>query len=123
LRPESVLAVGRQDMQVDLGARIVPAEDDTQFAARLLGVGFVELQTAARAAGGDDLDAVAARPERPGLDEASLFVGVQRHVDAVDDQPAGLAILAGLPELPLDQRAVLLAAAVDRRLRIGGDDG
>ena len=32
LRPESVLAVGCQDMQVDLGARIVPAEDDAQFA-------------------------------------------------------------------------------------------
>jgi hypothetical protein len=123
LRPESVLAVGRQDVQIDFGMRVVPAENDAQPAACLLGMVFVELQAAARAAGGDDFDAVAARPECPGFDEAPLLVGIQRHVDAVDDQPAGLAILAGLPELPFDQRAILLAAAIDRRLRVSRDDG
>ncbi|KFB72625.1 MAG: hypothetical protein AW09_002180 [Candidatus Accumulibacter phosphatis] len=117
-----MLAVGRQDVQIDFGARIVPAKDHAQLAVRLLGMVFIKLQTATSAAWGDDLDTVAAWPEGPGFDEAPLRIGVQRHVDAVDNQSAGRAILARLPQLSFDQGAIFLSTTIDRRFRVSRDD-
>lgn len=124
MRPVGVLAIGGDDMQVELGLRIVPTQHHAHARRQLGAIGLVELYALEDlAVGAADLDAVGAVAERIGADEAPGAVGIERERIAVDHQALGALGADQFAQVSFDQAAAALAAAIDGRSRIGDTRG
>ncbi|MNO76865.1 hypothetical protein D3C76_679520 [compost metagenome] len=119
-RPERMLAVRGDDVQVELGFRIVPAQHHANPRRSAQVVGFIELHALERLAFGTaHFDAVGTGPECIGPGKTPLIVGVQVQRIAVDRQGMGPALCADGLELALDHRAIALHTAIDGGRGIG----
>ncbi|MNO39118.1 hypothetical protein D3C76_292380 [compost metagenome] len=120
LRPERMLTVRRDNVQIELGFRIVPAQDKTNSRRRAQVICFIKLHALERLAlGTDHLDAVGAGAERVRPGKAALVVGVQIQWIAIHRETVRRTHVADGFELALDHRAIALDAAIDRRRRVG----
>jgi len=115
-----VLAVRGDDVQVELGLGIVPAEHHTDLRRGAQVVRFIELHALERLALGTahfDTVGTGAKRIRPG--ETPVIVGIQIQWIAVDRQRVRPALIADGLELALNHRAIALNAAINRRRGIG----
>ncbi|MNI09545.1 hypothetical protein D3C73_626210 [compost metagenome] len=115
-----MLAVGGNDVQIELGLRVVPAQHHTNPRGSAQVVGFIELNALERLAfSATHFDAVGTGAERIGPGETTLVVGVQIQGIAVDRQRVRPTLSTEGLELTFDHRAIALHASVDGRRGIG----
>ncbi|MNF69141.1 hypothetical protein D3C84_510160 [compost metagenome] len=120
MRPEGMLAIRRDNMQVEFGFRIVPTQHHANPRRGAQVVGFIELNTLERLAfGAAHFDAVGTGAKRIGSGETPLFVGIEIQRIAVDRQGVRPALGAQGLQLAFDHRAIALHTPVDRRRGIG----
>jgi len=115
-----MLAVRGNDVQVELGLGIIPAEHHADFRRGAQVVRFIELHTLERLTlGTAHFDTVGAGAKRIRPGETPVIVGVQIQWIAVDRQRMRPALMTDSLELALDHRAIALDATIDWRGGIG----